>query len=472
MGASCRLSVAPDVQVSRERTFYNPKKEEWSGSIREIQIAVNPRNPKNLLASGIYMPGDLAKPEHSNDQRSQYTVMYRSHDGGKSWAKVVLPEVMGHKSGDRGGDPVVVFNKNGDAYLEQDTTDNGKMVNTIFRSTDGGRNWAVIGTFPATDHIMWTGNTSADPADGRVYGLGIDAVPIEGGEPGRAEYKIILHKIDGENLTRREITNTTEIAELTKTKDNIGMNSVDFQMVSRSGKLFMVMHSWSNDSTVDNPKFELRKRWIITSDDRGQTNAKPRMLVKADGSDLLHGIGSSRPGFAIDNTTGPFANRLYTVFMDAPAKEGPWGLYLSHSDDEGRTWSDPVLIERQQLVSWQEDKNEAYPGVSVNNRGVVVIHWFRDRLGPDKKNWQGKMQPSVLSQRMATASLDGGKTFLPVVALSRKVAEQNSGDYIGIASGSDGRTHALWTDMRSGPGQMFHAATQVLCNGKPAAARP
>ncbi len=462
----------PDVQVSRERTFYNPKKEEWSGSIREIQIAANPRNPNNLLASGIYMPGDLALPEHSKDQRSQYTVMYRSFDGGKSWAKVTLPEVMGRKPGDRGGDPVVVFNKNGDAYLEQDTTDNGKMVNTIFRSTDGGRKWAVIGSFPAIDHIMWTGNTSSDPKDLRVYGLGMDAIPIEGAAVGQAEYKLFLHMIDGLKLSRREITNSTEIAAILKTKDHIGMNSMDFNMVSRSGKLFMVMHNWSNDSTLENPKFDLRRHWLITSDDRGQTNAKPHLIVKADGSPLVSGIGTSRLGFAIDNSTGPYANRLYAAFMDAKSEQGPWGFYLSHSDDEGRTWSDPVMIEPQETIPGQDNKNEAFPAISVNNKGVLTITWFRDSAGPEKFNkWLKKTMPVVLSRRMVTASLDGGRTFLPIVPLSTKLAEQSSGDYIGITSGSDGRMHALWTDMRAGPAHMFHASSQVLCNGKPAIAR-
>src|SRR6266404_1554925 len=64
----CQIAVTPDVQVSKGRSLYNENERSWSGNFRDTQIAMNPRNEKNLLVSATYERGELAAPGKSDDQ--------------------------------------------------------------------------------------------------------------------------------------------------------------------------------------------------------------------------------------------------------------------------------------------------------------------------------------------------------------------------------------------------------------------
>src|SRR6266545_2704599 len=102
----------------------------------ETSIAVNPRNPLNVVAGWI----------SSGDRTCGYGV---SFDGGATWPVVgVVPGIQTGSGGqfDRGTDPSVVFDRNGSAYYTclalTEFTALGKPVILFTRSTDAGRTWA------------------------------------------------------------------------------------------------------------------------------------------------------------------------------------------------------------------------------------------------------------------------------------------------------------------------------------------
>ncbi len=431
-------------------------------------IAVNPRNPRNLLVASSHWRESLGREPDATDKRDRVSVLFRSMDGGKSWQEIEFHTPPKKGAGDSGGDPGIFFNKDGSAIYYEIIENR----NRFYLSKDGGATWAVLGESQRpVDHVQWTANTSADPSDRTAYGLGLDTT-IRPDRPDKPEYRLVLQTIDNQGrYAERDVTNGTEIGSILKSDDYIGMNSTDFMLVNRVGKAFLPFHTWSNDAGADKVE-DPQRRWLITATEGGRASAPPHLITKADGTELVSSIGTWRPGYAVDTSTGPYSNRLYTTFMDAKAKNAPWGLYLSHSDDDGRTWSDPVMIEQVPLMPSEDNKDSAFPIVSVNDQGVVMVSWFRDSAGPEKEiKWLKKTLPVTLSRRMVTASLDGGKTFLATVPLSTKTVEQNNYHYMGIASDITGRMHALWADRRLGPDMLFHASAVVTCNGKPAKAQ-
>jgi len=139
----------------------------------ETSIAVNPRNPLNVVAGWI----------SSGDRTCGYGV---SFDGGATWPVVgVVPGIQTGSGGqfDRGTDPSVVFDKNGSAYytcLAFNLFPPGTgSAGTVFvsKSTDGGATWGApvvaltgedspgnsINEFE--DHQFVTAN----PANGHLY---------------------------------------------------------------------------------------------------------------------------------------------------------------------------------------------------------------------------------------------------------------------------------------------------------------
>src|SRR5215213_8949911 len=140
----------------------------------EVSIAINPKNPDNMIAAS-FQTGRPPKPRAGSYH-------YVTFDGGKTWATVPTPDPRNLVQ----GDDVVVFSSDGVAYhvhLSFDgirqarpaRAENGMIVNV---SKDGGKTW-TDGT-PAINHIntvipfedkpgIVVDNASASPTKGTVY---------------------------------------------------------------------------------------------------------------------------------------------------------------------------------------------------------------------------------------------------------------------------------------------------------------
>jgi hypothetical protein len=146
-----------------------------NGMEKECSVAVNPTNPKNLVAAWI-----------ASRYKGIGTAV--SFDGGKRWQQAVIPGVTPCTGGTSliAADPWLTFAPNGDLYAMYNAGDilkifGGKLetgdlrVNQVSKSTDGGLHWSSPVTVSAsTDQLTTTDKPSitADPTDARfVYAV-------------------------------------------------------------------------------------------------------------------------------------------------------------------------------------------------------------------------------------------------------------------------------------------------------------
>jgi hypothetical protein len=193
--------------------------------------------------------------------------------------------------------------------------------------------------------------------------------------------------------------------------------------------------------------------WSITSNDGGRTFSVPRYLGDC---------GGHWGHLAVDTSGGPFRDRLYWACWDQSNRH----IYVSTSVDRGETWSSPVAVNRGS----HPVQNAV---ITVNRDGVVGVSWNDAREDP--RAYRGSFRCQHV---FFTASLDGGRTFLPDARVSSAEncpdAPANGesgwrwpagGDYYGLAAAADGRFHLLWADSREGIYQLRTATVTVKRTG-------
>ena len=192
------------------------------------------------------------------------------------------------------------------------------------------------------------------------------------------------------------------------------------------------------------------------------------------------------PVIAADRSSGPFHDRLYVVWTDSRSARAE--VYLSWSRDRGQTWSLPKAVNDDAPHVNGASPNDFHGAVAVNKDGIVGVSWYDRRENPDDLGWR---------QRFA-ASLDGGVTFSPSVAVSEALYDlsrndppavnekvertvlstgakfmnprwafvNNGGDTGSIVADANGAFHAFWTDNRTGKAQLWTSIVTVEKAGK------
>ena len=115
----------PRLEVLRETLLSEPTR---PGSLVEPSIAANPRDPRHLIAAGMWI---TARTPFDSSQRC---VIYVSRDGGSSWKATaeLLPQC---------GDPFLGIGVNGTAHFVA----LGLSGMVAHRSADGGDRWITSG---------------------------------------------------------------------------------------------------------------------------------------------------------------------------------------------------------------------------------------------------------------------------------------------------------------------------------------
>jgi hypothetical protein len=201
------------------------------------------------------------------------------------------------------------------------------------------------------------------------------------------------------------------------------------------------------------------------------------------------------PVFAIDNSDGPFRNRIYFAWMNRQCATSanriicdgfshesyPARLFLSYSSDRGKTWAKPRMVAPGTPGQGVQFGHQT---IAVNNEGTVAVGWYDTRDTPAGHD-------GVLVNRYLTASVDGrwrrdlssGRaSFLGTVRPRRHVPERcrsrsrhgrsDTGvsllsgchgydDYLGMAADSEGTFFPIWRDGRTGRNQIWTARVRV-----------
>jgi hypothetical protein len=145
------------------------------------------------------------------------------------------------------------------------------------------------------------------------------------------------------------------------------------------------------------------------------------------------------PPIAIDDSTGPHAGRLYA----AQVTWMRWHLRLElrHSDDEGDSWSKPILV----APPWGQH-DQFMGSVTVSATGVVGITWLDRRDDPDNE----------LYRMYRASSTDGGRTFAGVAAVATAASDPNLWNSLSESASAwaGDRLYAAWPDTRTGSLQL------------------
>ncbi len=452
----------------------------------EMTIAVNPDKPKHIVAG-------------SNDYELFFkgaTVVqriiagyYTSFDGGETWLNGHLT-VGGFTFS---GDPSVAFNKklglvhygvlafNGgqvggfaDASIQVNTSDDGGVTFGDPVVVAHGTGGTLVTVFHDKPYITVDNNPDS-PFYGRLY---VTWTRFLFGVSGYIESPIFFAFSDDGGRTfsePKEISgnSSTLCANPFRTFNAGKCNEDQFSTpaVGPDGALYL---SFLNDEFQGAPEFR-SQYLVVRSVDGGANFQGPFQAVfpifdgindypiNIDGRQTLSNSQfrvNPAGNLAVDSTSGPAVSstRLYIAFSanrngkltgDFNTVETNTDVFTVTSNNGGVTWSGPNPLGKG--VRSQND--QFFPWAAVGSNGVLKVR-FADRsydrdnvkygqtlaLSKDGKSFSltrvdtGLSNPNDSRWFTAGGQTQGKATFI--------------GDYDGLAIGSDGVAHPLWTDMR------------------------
>jgi BNR/Asp-box repeat len=397
------LPVSPGTKV----TILNRR----PGAFSEPSIAINPQNPKQVLAA-FQTPASVAYSE----------------DSGEHWQLVAGAAPENYK---RSGDVSVAYDILGHAYLcyiafdklgttnywAHDATRNGVFVR---RSLDGGKTWeanaAPVDEQPTHPDMLFedkphliSDNNPGSPYAGTLYAgwtefsltksIILVSRSRDGGITWSLPYEISTH----EGLPR----------------DDNGSVEGFAAAVGPDGMFYAV---WSDGEEID----------LCTSRDGGITFAPSRRILnvappyfKVEGVERSNGF----PQIGAD----PHNGRLFVTWSDY--RNGDVDVFCATSPDRGRTWSAAVRVNDDSVHNGADQFFQRL-AVDPSDGSAYVI--FYDRRG-DPANRRAVI---VLAR-----STNAGQSFVNYswTTSSFNLDGQFIGDYTGLAALS-GQVYGAWTE--------------------------
>lgn len=379
----------------------------------EPWLAVNPRNPRNLLAVSMWGPDT-----------------YVSFDGGLTWRSggaLRLP------AGSGGGNVSAAFDSTGRGFVcGLFGTPAGQNSVRVWRTEDGGRRFTpsvVVGQganldhpwlaterhSPGTVHVVWSEGTSA----GLTTGLQTDLRYARSTDGGR-----------------------TFGAPRTIARRSQGLGN-PMVACGRPGSV-CVISSVGSGQRGNAPPDSPSTVTVVCSHDRGQTFHPPITLGRGTVFTSFPGLtagGSSLPAIAAHRDSG----LVCAAFTDHEAGAGHAAVLLAASRDGGRTWSRATPVTPQgQVIYFQ-------PEVAIDDAGRIGVMAFAMVHG----------MVSVVLMISEPGSLRfGPPTTVTVHPFDPAKVDDRIGDYQTLAT-TPSAFHPLWNDTRTGRLELFTAAVRI-----------
>ena len=460
--SAAQISVGPNVQVSRD-----------AGNVthHEVLIAADPSDAKRMIACSMMGPLPNGKRPAG---------VYASFDGGKNWSRVLMEDERMLSA-----DPACAFGDNGSAHFSIISIERSRKSVQILKayySNDGGKTWTASklpgGSTDSIDREFMVADTTNGTQRGRVY---IHAqLPIYNVDGSRSKGLVVYRSLDGGKTYERPVQRVAADRNLSLLPGNA--------VVLSDGTFVAIFAQHAYDKRNDGyptgePKPASQPNGnikVVTSSNGGDSLDKV-LDVSDMYSDWRTEVGSMLPRLAADIFTTAFRDRLYAVWADGRVG-GRTQVFLSYSTDKGKTWSKPRIVNDDRLPrNGVLERSTAMPSVAVNKDGIVGVTWH------DRRNSTNDVDYEV---RFA-ASFDGGQTFTKSVKVSEKpnvfdkgeswalkglaITDRSSaarlvavrdeyiagGDTADLTADATGIFHPLWTDNRTGVGQIWTAAITV-----------
>ena len=356
----------------------------------EVSIAINPKNPDNMVAASF----QIGRPPAPRAGSSHYVTF----DGGKTWKTVPTPNARNLVQ----GDDVVAFSSDGVAYhvhlsfegirLARPTrAESGMIVNV---SKDGGNTW-TDGT-AAINHI-----NSVTPFEDKP-GIVVDNAP---GSNAKGNVYLAWTRFDVYGSNNPE--HHSQIY-FTRSTDQGQTFSMPFRISDTGGDCV------DSDNTVEGavpavgPSGEIYVVWagplglvLDKSNDGGLTFGKDKVIGDIPGGWDFSIDGLTRangmPVTGVDLSDGPNKGTLYVNWIDA--RNGDPDVFVMSSRNGGDSWSKPVRVNddpvkngRAQFFTWMT--------VDPADGSINVVFY-------DRRDGSGTQTGVTLAR-----SIDGGKSFV------------------------------------------------------------
>jgi hypothetical protein len=440
----------------------------------ETTIAVNPSNPRNLVA-GTNDYRIFNSREGRNDGSGW---AYTTFDGGRTWLNVQLPHLT-YQTGatgtlsdmDSAGDPAVAFGPHDTVYyanLVFSRLNSGSGI-AVSKSTDGGRTWGEP-SIVHTDGVDASGNSlptnffndkewiTVDPKSGVVY------VTWTSFGPSGSPIQVSRSEDGGKSWSAPVAVNpSSAFTPGGVTAFSSGSNPV----VNSRGELFIAYESAVCLSLACNQPTDHDAVIVATSKDGGRTFTNQEVAFDFDfpgnadtGRETLTGENfriNSFPQLTIDRVT----DALYATWSDDRN-----GQYDS-AGNSIKTNGDVFVVGSRDGAHWSRTiglgsaADEVYPAIAAHGGTIAVSFYTRNYdangIGLDFAYIAGEAQDFFehggRMHRVTTQTSNPQIQFAAIGLVTGKVLQGVFiGDYTAVVLGADGVLHPCWTDFRGNPG--------------------
>jgi hypothetical protein len=410
---ACAAGGAPaprDLRVSRDQFGFHA----------EPCVAVNPRDPKSLLAACTASP----------PTGRSVLATYSSFDGGATWkSNGALPDSQ------TGRNQSVAFDSGGVGFVCGNT-----LGVSVWRTTDGGRSFArpVVVTPGPADHPWLAVGPAAD------------------GSPDNLN--VVWSTDENTRLGFARSTDGGRSFEPARTIAEAGGLLTAAPMVAAGSDgvvcaIFGVFPTLTGGKRRRRPEIIAPIR-VACSTDSGQTFAAPVELGRGAMEMWVPGgaSGLSLPTIVADRRHGV----LYATFVTRRPRARYSRVVVSASRDRGRTWSRllPVTPVRRGVFYFSphlavDDAGRVAVSALALERGLITVVLVSAARRPFR--FSAPRRVSAQPFNPAQGSPDGG----------RKHGAWWIGDHQGLASSAPGTFHPIWSDTRTGRLQLFTAKVRA-----------
>lgn len=384
----------------------------------EAWLSVSPIDPREALVGVLAGSGDIS-------------ALYLTSDGGATWRSQRPPRGDGLFDG---GDPIVVHGPDGTAYFSTITP-----AFQVWRRPPGGTLTGPV-VIPARswDRQFLAVSTGANGTT--VWGAGKTPIQIHG-HIAEDVLAIASSRDGGASFLAPRLVLPDPTKQIIQ---------APAALLASDSSLMLFYHA--HDVPVRDVG-RLRNTISVTiSRDGGRrfeppASVSPAIMFGNRGSteNMLKGLASG--GAAFDGSPrSPHRGTIYFVWLDAANDR--LRVKLSVSRDGGRQWA-PA----REVAPSDELPGQSNPGIAVAADGAILVIWNDRKRDPTDRCFRGHV----------AASLDGGQTFSPPVALSERdlcplpvgaTADPgrfggrylNGGETQGIAALGPGRFLVTWLD--------------------------
>jgi hypothetical protein len=476
---------APNVdQIVGDTTVTVGSQAGCSAAQNETTIAVNPNNPRNLVAgSNDYRVFNTR--EQRNDSSGW---AYTSFDGGRTWKNVQLPHLTFQTGGtgalnymDSAGDPVLAFGPHNTVYYGNIVFSRGAPSTggteaasgiVLNVSHDGGLHWSepvivqldgvtTAGT-PVPTRIfndkIWL---AADAHSGRVYVTWTRFADDAAG--GYLESPIVV--ASSRDYGRHFAPYTRVDVPLQNPKHGPGLvpySQGSNPQVGRDGTLYIAYEGEVCATLACDQPGDRDVTVVARSRDHGDGFTRSIVDTNYDfpiSPDLGTGVLTnenfrinSYPQLAYD----PTRDQLAIVWNDDRN-----GSYDATTGDSIRTNGDNIVSTSSDGIHWRKataigtPQDEVFGAIGAY-RGVVAVtsytrHYDPSGINLDYAYWTNVRHGSSI-HRITTQSENPQVQFVSADEDGNIYQGVFIGDYSATALGSDLRLHPCWTDFRGRPG--------------------